>query len=353
MSLEPTRVVEIDVSSSESSRGRSYGSGYLLTQRLVLTARHVVDLALPGEPVVPPAVPLPRRSGEDPVSDGHVCHVRPLSDQAGGPRFEARVVWWRTDVDVALLAITDDSWTPPTRRVVVEWADISGARTVRCLAVGFPAADTIRESARVIRDSREIEGTIPPQSGRKSGLWTVHVEHHTGPSESPSGSWAGMSGAAVFVDDALVGVIGVDAEPGDHRRLELRSSKFVDFGGDADFAAWLAADAGPGVLQQVTVPRTPSVELIPRCRQPAPMRWSDDRHSSMRSSTISSRVVTRPCCRDSPASARLRSPSRWFTINEFDRGSRRSRCGYRSVFTVRTGSHIGRIACPNGRDSSM
>jgi len=175
--VEPSRVVEI------LQNGKSRGSGYLITPRDVLTARHVAK---------PPVV-------------GTVCMVHPLCGTGGQatptarePRPQpvpAKVGWVSVKSDLALIEITGDPLGPldaPTAPVG-EVPKNGVARQV--LASGFPEAAGV--------DQRTIIGTL---------TWVL-----TGPgrfdidviSAIPRDwtKWGGLSGAAIFADNLLVGVM--------------------------------------------------------------------------------------------------------------------------------------------------
>ncbi len=59
-------------------------------------------------------------------------------------------------------------------------------------------------------------------------------------------SWAGMSGAALFADDFLIGVVLVDAESAHPERLELWALPADTFADDPSFLHWIRWDRGEG-----------------------------------------------------------------------------------------------------------
>jgi len=243
MPLEPGRVTEIYVPrvTADDTDANSFGSGYLVTRRLILTARHVVERAVPTTFGPAPERPLAEDALDAASRGAPLCRVRLLSrDKASFG--DAVVVWAHPDLDVAMLAATGRAWTAPSNQVV-NWTDITGVEAARCTAVGFPAVD--RAAAGDVRETRQLFGEIPPLSQYKSQRWSVLVDHGIGAVSSTVGSsWAGMSGAAVFVEDALVGIIETDVDPGDPTRLELWALPARCFAMDPDFVAWLVADSG-------------------------------------------------------------------------------------------------------------
>ena len=181
--MDPKRVAEIYASHGAE---RSYGSGYLIAPELVLTARHVVAPALAG--------------GD--------CELRLIGDVIPG-RTDWRaydIVWHEAALDLALLRARAGS---P--------AYAGGASTLErmaalprsqdkpaCTAVGFPRV--MRHSER--NQTQEVSGFVLTKSMLASGLWQVSV---TGAAPRDDDDWKGVSGAALFCADKLVGVI-TDAE---------------------------------------------------------------------------------------------------------------------------------------------
>ena len=257
MGFSTERVTEVGVP------GGSYGSGYLVSPHLVLTARHVVEGALPPQPIPAPPGPFTRESLRTLSRGQPRCRVRALSRAKHQPFHDAVVLWWlpggaaeqveegeverdNRGVDVALIGVIDDDWEPPEAGDGLAWSDLDGHLPVACLALGFPAADSygVDESER---PTRELTGTIAPLSLYREQKWAVHGSESIGraPWRGQS-SWAGMSGAALFdaARDVLVGVIAVDADPADSSRLELWAEPARLFAEDPDFTSWVAADGG-------------------------------------------------------------------------------------------------------------
>ncbi|MET8544371.1 tetratricopeptide repeat protein [Kitasatospora sp. NPDC004799] len=184
--MDRCRVVEV---LSEQSRG----SGYLVADRLVLTAAHVL------------------RSGE-------VFTAEPRVQALDGERpLRARTRWIRYDgpeegVDAALLEIVDPRWVPPAGPAPVAWARISDVEPGHRVQVGgFPDAMAGRR-----RDVDQVLATVNPLSGARSGRLQLTVASAPIRTRDGRSGWAGISGGPVCtlardgVPSALLAVVVVD-----------------------------------------------------------------------------------------------------------------------------------------------
>jgi tetratricopeptide (TPR) repeat protein len=164
------------------------GSGYLVTDGLVLTAAHVV------------------------VGDDMVI-VRQVVGRRRTREFAGVVVWSDAGADIAVVRLDGSAGDeaaaglPPLR-----YGRVDGH--VACEALGFPRFK-LRQDAPAAgvtlqdwyRDTHQAIGTIAPLSNLRQGTLEITVpppEYDATPPHSP---WEGMSGAAVFAGGALVGVI--------------------------------------------------------------------------------------------------------------------------------------------------
>ncbi|MFH8738892.1 aKG-HExxH-type peptide beta-hydroxylase [Streptomyces sp. NPDC017964] len=187
--LLPERAVEIIVTlptggAGSSSSGRR-GSGYLLSPGKVLTAAHVVDGAASVQ-------------------------VRFQADRPGEWTVSADVVWRHTGIDVAVLGF-------PVRPGGAEEAvsPVSFGRlgerdiTVRCTALGFPRFKLRRDAnGSYFRDAEHVDATCAILANRRAG--TLDLKVGSPPADDPDpgrDAWEGISGAAVFCNRHLVGVI--------------------------------------------------------------------------------------------------------------------------------------------------
>ncbi|HJP64976.1 MAG TPA: S1C family serine protease, partial [Actinomycetota bacterium] len=157
------------------------GSGYFVTDGLVLTAAHGVG------------------------SIGDPAQVKRLD----GDWLPAKVVWRGETSDSALveLALPSDR---PRFHTAIRWGRIEGPDRVSCTAVGFPWAEARPEN---LRDSHQLYGDIAPLTGRKSRRYAINVTTAPPAGRPPGRSpWAGMSGAAVTAGGVVVGVVVIDPE---------------------------------------------------------------------------------------------------------------------------------------------
>jgi hypothetical protein len=172
-------VVEILPSSVDAGRG-GRGSGYLLDDRLVLTAGHVVG-------------------GVD-----EMFGVRALGRSGW---VDARAVWRGEDCDLGLLELV----TPePGSEVRVALGRIAGAAAIDCVAVGFPDAQAREQSDVIVYEPEQLAAKIAPLTLAKSGLLALGVYSGVPRDIAVGSAWQGASGAGVFCGDLLVGVLRTD-----------------------------------------------------------------------------------------------------------------------------------------------
>ncbi|MFC8350350.1 serine protease [Streptomyces sp. NPDC057280] len=171
------------------------GSGFLIDGRRVLTSGHVA-----GKGAL-----FVRRAGE-----------------IGGPKTE----WNATlklfgdleTADLALIELDEEvSDLPPMRFARISRRTPNLTTVEKCHAVGFPRFMKNSDGPSAVRETCHVSGYIPIAEHLVSGLLTLQVTHK--PRPLPPGreplresQWSGMSGAAVLVEDRILGVISEHVE---------------------------------------------------------------------------------------------------------------------------------------------
>ena len=199
MTAESWRVAQIVVdrgSGDEDSRG----SGYLVAPGLVLTAAHVVDGALA---------------------------VRIRLDV--GQRTEVAVQaeeWWAapeggnsTDLAVVMISRAATAGRAVERARFGRIGDTTAVLLVQ--AFGFPRFKLRAKSANttetgMFRDLEQVTGHTPLAANRRQGTLAVYLDDPppAAPEHGAPSPWAGMSGAAVWAADRIVGVVA-EHHPGE------------------------------------------------------------------------------------------------------------------------------------------
>ena len=190
------RVVQITCGHA-GNRPDTRGSGYRITATAVLTAAHVIEgaasIRVRGQAGQPGDWTVTGR-GETLGDDTALIHIPPPDAMA---------------VDLP----------PPTYGGL-------GTRpaVLQGTAVGYPLFQLvgpgddpgIGSSVRPYRDTAHVPGEVAAIQGLRSGRLTFHVNATYAPPPSPvrgRSPWEGMSGAAVWVNECLVGVICQDQDP--------------------------------------------------------------------------------------------------------------------------------------------
>ncbi|MER7812954.1 serine protease [Streptomyces sp900116325] len=212
----------------EVSGHNSYGTGCLLAPGLVLTAHHV---AKPG-----------------------ASNVVKLRDVASSDFTRATVVWESTGLDAVLLRA--DPALVGAGAGAVSFGELicdhPGHRPV-CTATGFPRAMRRRASVspeRYVDDLKTVDGRIAPHTGSRSQLYGLEVE---GSLPGDVKGWQGLSGAGVFCEGMLVGLLALVDRTWDRTLMALPISQL------------LAADGFTSAVTDCTggIPRLQAADLRP------------------------------------------------------------------------------------------
>ena len=191
--LDPARIADISVS---GPAGRNRGSGYRVTTTSVLTAAHLL------------------------TPEASEITVRFNADQPGEWSARAEPVWTDTAADIAVLVIDQGGEPLPEPVVPPDYGGVIDRDAVlHCVAVGFPRFKLrpLRVPGRDVkratpgkawfRDSYHAVGTIAVLSNRREHTLEMTVAP-AAPDPDPGASpWRGMSGAAVWVEGRVIGVI--------------------------------------------------------------------------------------------------------------------------------------------------
>ncbi|MDT0317281.1 serine protease [Streptomyces millisiae] len=226
--LDPRRIAELIVTGPDSGRRR--GSGYRITDSLVLTAAHV-------------------------VVDATDVRVRFESDRPGEWTAPATVAWSDPGGDAAVLRLT----SPPRGAAVApaKFARVSDDRhaIIGVHAAGFPLwKQRIRPNGRRYRELHQADGTVAALSNLRSGTLEITVTPAGADPDPRTSPWAGMSGAAVWAGERIVGVVAEHHRPeGPGRLTAVRIEHVLSRLTEPQLAALLgllgttAADALPTV----------------------------------------------------------------------------------------------------------
>ncbi|TXL89281.1 trypsin-like peptidase domain-containing protein [Streptomyces sp. IB2014 016-6] len=232
--MDPRRLALI--LSGTAQERRSVGSGYLIAPRLVLTARHVIE-------------------DRDTHAEWPQIQIRVGHPGEGGTvRTKATVLWRHPqDLDVALLLTADPVEVPDSP---VRWGRPVGKAPLRYEGLGFPLATAEEE-----REVEHLRGVLPLLSSGSRARYVLDQEPAPDHRTDGRKAWGGASGAAVFCDDHVVGVVIEDNQSYGNRRL--RASPAHAFVQDGEFDTLLGQYAdGPPHLVNIGA-------SLPKVRPPA------------------------------------------------------------------------------------
>ncbi|MFW6693525.1 trypsin-like peptidase domain-containing protein [Streptomyces sp. MAR4 CNX-425] len=247
--LDPHRIAEVITDSGAG--GGSRGSGYLISADAVLTAAHV-------------------------VAGAHRITVRCDADRPGEWSAPAVVAWTAAGSDLAVLTVTPPAHAPaaavPARfgRVADDRPDV-----VDVHLAGFPLFKRRRHpDGAYFREMHQAHGSVAALSNLRTGTLEVTVPPPGADPDPAVSPWSGMSGAAVWAGDRVVGVIAEHHRAEGLNRLTAvrldHALRGLDESGRAEFTRLLAlpgapelplaVPGGPGLPQAEEVP--PEVRVV-------------------------------------------------------------------------------------------
>ncbi|MGA5196608.1 trypsin-like peptidase domain-containing protein [Streptomyces exfoliatus] len=216
-------------------QGARQGSGFLLDSRLVLTSAHLFD------------------------GEGETARV---AVPGGTGMRSSRLVWRRYDewCDAALLEADEDLVGDATTCLMsdVRWGRTTGlAAWENCEAVGYPRI-SLRDGTRP--DTEQIVGTLKPGSSILRGRYILDSSHAPPPAAGTPGAspWQGMSGAALFAGEYLIGVVSGDPGQWAHARVEAVPVSVLV----ADAGFQRAVEAAAGLRPEVVEIGRPTPHVV-------------------------------------------------------------------------------------------
>nr|WP_166682681.1 trypsin-like peptidase domain-containing protein [Streptomyces sp. 846.5] len=199
--LDPVRIAEVIV---VTAAGRQRGSGYLVAAGTVLTAAHV-------------------------VAEAQQVTVRCAADRPGEWSAPASVAWLDRENDLAVLSVPTVPTAPAASAApAAMFGRVSDEKheVVAAHAGGFPLwKQRTRSGGRRFREIVVADGRIAVLSNLREGMLELVVTPSGEDPDPTLSPWAGMSGAALWVGDRIVGVV---AEHHRHEGLGRLSAVRLD-----------------------------------------------------------------------------------------------------------------------------
>jgi len=197
--MNESQVVRIRVPLHGQPGKHGLGSGYVIAEGLVLTAAHVLE-----------------KSKGQPAKKGDPCEVLPWQ---GTEWLAAEVGWVHPVLDVAAVKCAACQVNEPVR-----WGQPKGAHLLEWMAIGYPRASLVGED----RNPEQAFGRFGPLSGGPTEIALTIESRDAADFDTGDSGWAGLSGAAIFSGDHLIGVMVSD--PGSYERslVGRRALAFFD-----------------------------------------------------------------------------------------------------------------------------
>ncbi|MFJ5893384.1 tetratricopeptide repeat protein [Streptomyces californicus] len=180
--------------------------------------------------------------------------------QPGGASTGGRVVWCGTpgERDDAALVLLDDEPAWPMPKAVLRWGRMASDRPgTSCQTWGVP--DLAQRSGLPV-EAVQMKGKINPGTGFVGNQYVMDLLQHPPQwSEEGTSPWGGLSGAAVFCDRLLAGVVASDRAYSGHGQLNVVPAYVMHH--DLAFRAALAEHGAPATgLEAVELQHLADVE---------------------------------------------------------------------------------------------
>ncbi|MER7841517.1 serine protease [Streptomyces sp. NPDC096040] len=224
------------------------GSAYVVGPHLLLTAAHVV------------------------LVDGAPARTVQVRLLGAADYIECTVAWYGygQNLDVALLRVSDPEQSLPSRWKDARWGRLAtSAIGTPVTAAGFP---DVQRHPDGFRDTEQLSGRVNPLTGIKAGWYAVGVDDPPTRVKNSSTPWHGMSGAALFADDLLIGVVAGDQ--GGFSSSRLTAMPVSALAADPEFCSLLKADTGRDCVIEAADLRRLFAEP-PRADSPAQLLRAD------------------------------------------------------------------------------
>jgi len=169
-----------------------YGTGYFVTKDLVLTASHVLSRGQPEKIEIRLEVPF----------EGHKSHWVDA---------ERKPVWENAKLDAALVRVVHSSLEDIPHP---EWGEMSFQQNQVWESVAYPKASSEKTQAGLAMKTSGLTGKLYAHGGGGQGIPDLEL----GVEDEPKW-WDGISGAPVFVQGKLVGIVKESLTSYEQRRL--------------------------------------------------------------------------------------------------------------------------------------
>ena len=190
------RVVELKITHGAGAVKLQFVAAFWLSHVLLVTCRHgvVVD--------------------EETIRGHDSYSMRGLTNSDWRALDGARLLWSDAKLDLAVILAPGGSGINDDQIGFYPWRLLLGSVTYRGTSIGFPSASrSDRPHEKGVVEPRRAMGMITPASLARSGLLRLDVESG---GIREKADWGGFSGAPIFTDGILVGIV---------QRVDLRMTR--------------------------------------------------------------------------------------------------------------------------------